>query len=29
MEHFNSGDAFIKSEIEKKGINVEYGLKLV
>lgn len=29
IEHFNGGDSFIKSEIERRGINVEYGLKLV
>lgn len=29
VEHFNAGDSFIKSEIERRGINVEYGLKLV
>lgn len=27
--HFEKGDAFIKSELERKNINVEYGLKLV
>lgn len=27
--YFEKGDEFIKSEIEKKGINVEYGLRLV
>ena len=27
--HFDRGDAFIKSELEKRQVNVEYGLKLV
>lgn len=27
--HFSEADNFIKAELEKKGINIEYGLKLV
>ena len=29
VEHFDEADAFIKTELEKRGINVEYGQKLV
>ena len=29
VPNFEEGDAFIKSEIDRRGINVEYGLKLV
>lgn len=29
IPHFSEGDAFIKNELEKRGINVEYGHRLL
>ncbi len=29
VQNYERGDSFIKSELEKRKINVEYGLKLV